>query len=313
MRIGVVGMPVALLVAGCHHATSPGNTARPVDINSAAQEAQGDIDSYASTALHTATGSAAEAAAPRPAPTRVAAPAQVPSPAPVAASSLAATDASGGKAAAALVQTYYALIEAGKYRRAWALWGDGGKASGKTPAEFAQGFRPYADYHARIGTPGRVDAGAGQRFVTVPVEVHGHRAPGNRPFALRGSVKLHRTADIAGARAEQRAWRISSIDLRPVDAGGSMPATTPIAAVTGVPASAEADYRCTDGYRFHILFDNRANTGTISVAGKLAAVLRAQVAGSGIWYKGAGYELRGKGDSARLSRPAQPTVTCTAR
>ena len=47
--------------------------------------------------------------------------------------------------AANVVQTYYALVEAGKYADAWKLWGDGGKASGQSPAEFAAGFGKFKD------------------------------------------------------------------------------------------------------------------------------------------------------------------------
>ncbi|MGK6318616.1 hypothetical protein [Sphingomonas sp. DT-204] len=113
--------------------------------------------------------------------------------------------------AAQVVQSYYALIEQGRYGRAYALWepqsaGMGGKA-------FADSFARYSEYHAEIGAPGRIDAGAGQRYVTVPVQAYG-RLKSGEPFHLRGEVTLHRTGDIPGATAEQRRWRIRSIDLK---------------------------------------------------------------------------------------------------
>ena len=44
-----------------------------------------------------------------------------------------------------------------------------------------------------------------------------------------------------------------------------------------------------------------------------AAVLDAQRAGSGIWYAGGGYTLRGKGDEADFTRPGEAETHCTAR
>ncbi|WP_448662358.1 hypothetical protein ACG3SL_17065 [Sphingomonas sp. CJ20] len=123
--------------------------------------------------------------------------------------------AESAQGAANVVQTYYALIGEGKYRRAWALWDNAGRASGMGAGEFAASFDKYAEYRANIGAPGRIDAGAGQRYVTVPVQVYGRMKQGDRPFNLRGSITLHRTADIDGATAQQRSWRIRSSDLKP--------------------------------------------------------------------------------------------------
>lgn len=117
--------------------------------------------------------------------------------------------------AAQVVQIYYALIEEGKYSAAWALWQDGGKASGMSADAFGASFAKYSAYHANIGAPGRVDAGAGQRYVTVPVQAYGTLKNGNRPFNMLGSITLHRTADIPGAMAEQRSWHISGSDVKP--------------------------------------------------------------------------------------------------
>ena len=54
---------------------------------------------------------------------------------------------------------YFALIAAGNYGQAWALWDDDGRASGMTRRQFADSFAKYAEYHAEVGAPGRVDAG----------------------------------------------------------------------------------------------------------------------------------------------------------
>ena len=112
--------------------------------------------------------------------------------------------------AANVIQTYYALIGEAKYRQAWALWRDHGKGSQMTADAFAASFGKYSEYHANVGAPGAVDAGAGQRYVEVPVQVYGRVKATRKPFNLRGTATLHRT-EVDGATAEQRAWRIDRI------------------------------------------------------------------------------------------------------
>lgn len=116
--------------------------------------------------------------------------------------------------AANVVQTYYALIGEGKYAEAWKLWGNDGKASGQPTADaFAASFGKYSEYRANIGAPGREDAGAGQRYVTVPVQPYARLKDGKAAYWI-GSVVLHRTV-MDGAPASEKAWQIQSIDLKP--------------------------------------------------------------------------------------------------
>ena len=116
--------------------------------------------------------------------------------------------------AVALVRDYYAAINARQFPRAYALWSDGGQASGQTPQQFAAGFAGTREVSVEAGAPGRQDAGAGQRYIEVPVAIRATQADGSvRRFA--GSYVLHRTV-VDGASAEQRSWRIRSADLREV-------------------------------------------------------------------------------------------------
>ncbi|MHA6718238.1 hypothetical protein ACX40Y_02185 [Sphingomonas sp. RS6] len=119
--------------------------------------------------------------------------------------------AESAQGAANIVQTYYALIEQGRYRDAWALWSDDGKASGTDAAGFAASFGDYSEYHANVGAPGQIEAGAGQRYVSVPVQVYGRLKADGKPFNRLGEVTLHRAGDIDGASEEQRQWRIRAI------------------------------------------------------------------------------------------------------
>ncbi|QDZ06696.1 hypothetical protein FPZ24_03730 [Sphingomonas panacisoli] len=174
------------------------------DINTAADRAQGDIDTYAANNTAAAT----------PAPLNPAAPGQ---PGGLADDKTPVSEApftpDSPQGAANVVQAYYALIGEGKYADAWKLWGDGGKASGQSADAFAASFGKYSEYRANIGAPGREDAGAGQRYVTVPVQPYARLKDGTAAYWI-GSIVLHRTV-VDGATADQKAWRIKSIDLKP--------------------------------------------------------------------------------------------------
>lgn len=114
--------------------------------------------------------------------------------------------------AAAVVGAYYSAIQAGQYPRAYALWSGGGQASGQTAQQFAAGFADTASVAVAVGSPGRVDAAAGSRFVEVPVVLTATRSDGS-VHRYAGAYTLRR-AVVDGASEEQRAWRIASADLR---------------------------------------------------------------------------------------------------
>jgi hypothetical protein len=114
--------------------------------------------------------------------------------------------------AAAVIADYYAAIDAGSYARAYALWSDGGHASRQTPQQFADGFADTAHVVVTLGAPTGEDAGAGQRYIQVPVAITATRKDGG-VRRYDGTYTLHRTV-VDGATEEQRAWRIASADLR---------------------------------------------------------------------------------------------------
>jgi hypothetical protein len=122
------------------------------------------------------------------------------------------------EAAAALVETYFSLVEAGRYAPARALYGDKGERSGKTSEEFAADYRRYRDYHAEIGNPGRIEGAAGSLYVAVPVRVHGRLADGT-PIDQKGEATVRRVnGNIPGATAEQRRWHLNDIALGEAEA-----------------------------------------------------------------------------------------------
>lgn len=220
----------------------------------------------------------------------------------------AAFSAESAQGAAQVVQTYYAHLEGGGFRKAWLLWDDDGRASGMSAQAFAASFDKYSEYHANIGTPGEIDAGAGQRYVTVPVQVYGRLKADRKPFYMIGTVTLHRT-DVDGASAEQRGWRIRSADIKPRP---GETAETPAPQPGDVDNRSSARYRCIDGSKIAVSYDPDKGTATIMRGGKRLAVLRQERAASGIWYKGRGYELRGKGDDMTFTPPNLPPLPCAA-
>ena len=118
----------------------------------------------------------------------------------------------GPDAAVEVVRRYYAAINARDYAGAYRLWSDNGAASHQTLQQFAGGFADTTGVSVEIGTPGDEDAGAGQRYIEIPVTVTATHADGSR-HRYAGSYILHRTV-VDGASAEDRAWRINSAKLR---------------------------------------------------------------------------------------------------
>lgn len=116
--------------------------------------------------------------------------------------------------AVAVVRDYYDSINSRSYARAYSLWSDNGRSSGQSPQQFADGFADTASVAVEIHPPGPVDAGAGSRYIEVPVAISATQHDGSvRKYV--GAYMLRR-AVVDGATADQRAWRIGSADLREV-------------------------------------------------------------------------------------------------
>lgn len=120
----------------------------------------------------------------------------------------------GSDDAVAVVRDYYAAINARNFDHAYALWSDGGRASGQDARQFADGFAQTAGVSIELGPPGPVDAGAGQRHIEIPLAIAATQRDGSQRRYV-GAYVLRR-AVVDGASAEQRAWRIGSADIREV-------------------------------------------------------------------------------------------------
>lgn len=115
-----------------------------------------------------------------------------------------AVDAVAADEAVATVREYHAAINAGALGRAYALWADGGRASGQSPQEFADGFAAVESLSVEIAPPTRADA----TLARVPVTLTLRRRDGSER-RLAGHYTLRRDAldPTAG-------WRIAGTRLR---------------------------------------------------------------------------------------------------
>jgi hypothetical protein len=109
----------------------------------------------------------------------------------------------GAEEAATVLETYYGLIEAGKYREAWKLRSS---ERGGDEGAFVESFGRYASYRANVGAPSQVAGQEGWLYVEVPVQIYGQTKAGEG-FSSAGSVTLRRREKGSGA---ERRWRIYS-------------------------------------------------------------------------------------------------------
>ena len=111
--------------------------------------------------------------------------------------------AGSAQAAATVVETYYALLEAGKAGEAAKLRSDGA----------VEDLKAYSELHAQVGAPGRVEGAAGSLYVEVPVVLYGRLASGAE-LHRSGKAVLRRVNGVPGATAEQLRWRIERVELK---------------------------------------------------------------------------------------------------
>lgn len=109
----------------------------------------------------------------------------------------------GSRAAAAVLETYYGLIEAGKYREAWKLRST---ERGGDEEAFVESFGKYASYRANVGAASQVAGQGGWLYVEVPVQIY-VKTKGGEGSSSAGSVTLRRRDK---GTAAQRQWRIYS-------------------------------------------------------------------------------------------------------
>lgn len=112
-------------------------------------------------------------------------------------------DPKSAQGAGQVVQTYFALVEQGKFDEANKYWPSGDRPD----------FKGYKEVHANIGKPGNVEGGAGSLYVEVPVQLYGRLRDG-KEFSSLGTLTLRRVNDVDGSTEEQRRWHIINADFK---------------------------------------------------------------------------------------------------
>jgi hypothetical protein len=112
---------------------------------------------------------------------------------------------------AQVIRLYYDAINRRDFRTAFMLWGDSGRASGKTLEQFEAGFSATDSSQVTIGKTGRIEGAAGSRYVEIPVTIHAWQR-GGMAQEFAGSYVLRR-AVVDGATDMQRRWHLYSADI----------------------------------------------------------------------------------------------------
>jgi hypothetical protein len=123
-------------------------------------------------------------------------------------------DPKSAEGAGQVVQHYGALLEQRKFADARKLWGNGGKASGLTEAQFIAAYDKYAAIHSEVGKPTDMEGAAGSSYITVPFHLYGTLKSGG-PFNLVGPLTLRRVNDVPGSTEAQRRWHIEQSGMKP--------------------------------------------------------------------------------------------------
>jgi membrane-bound inhibitor of C-type lysozyme len=71
------------------------------------------------------------------------------------------------------------------------------------------------------------------------------------------------------------------------------------------------NFACENGVKLHVVFDNVANTATVTTDSRNVVVLPAQQVGSGYWYSNGRHGLRGKGNEAMWEVGRMAPIKCT--
>jgi hypothetical protein len=112
-------------------------------------------------------------------------------------------DAKSAQGASQVVQSYFALVESGRFAEADKLWSKGVERLDLTG---------YQEVHGNVGAPGNVEGGAGSLYVEIPVQVYGRLKDG-KEFSSRGIMILRRVNDVPGSTEEQRRWHIMNAEF----------------------------------------------------------------------------------------------------
>jgi hypothetical protein len=112
-----------------------------------------------------------------------------------------------------VIEEYYAAIARRDYSTAWHYWGPSGPPD-QTLEQFSSGFADTKTVEVKAGTPSRIEAAAGSRYIDVPVTITA-KETGGRTRRFSGTYTLRR-AVVDGATPEQRRWHIGKAAIREI-------------------------------------------------------------------------------------------------
>ena len=110
------------------------------------------------------------------------------------------------EAAAVVVDHYGALAERGAFAEAVKLW-----TNPIAAAQFNTNLEDYGKVKLTTGKPESEEGAAGSIFIAVPVTLDLTLRSGS-PYQMTCKATLRRVNDVPGSTAEQRRWRIESIN-----------------------------------------------------------------------------------------------------
>jgi hypothetical protein len=76
------------------------------------------------------------------------------------------------------------------------------------------------------------------------------------------------------------------------------------------PGTVPAVFDCDDGAKLRLVFDHPHDMVHLMLDRKTVVDVPSRDPEAGIWYAGAGYELRGAGDTLKFSAPGHETTRC---
>ena len=104
-------------------------------------------------------------------------------------------------------------LESQRFAEAYALFGERGRASGMSAAEYAAQFGRC--HKITVAAPdGQIEGAAGSSFYTAPATLTCQLITGTNE-KWTGNVVLRRVNDVPGATPEQLRWHIESAELKP--------------------------------------------------------------------------------------------------
>jgi hypothetical protein len=193
MRTGSTALLALLVLAGCDGAATRDNAAVPPAATATPQAAE---------TPEPAGGMLNATDTPTPAAT---------SPAGDSGDTMTIDDTAQG--AANVIRHYYADLDRGDFRAAYERWGNGGKDSRQSFADFKRGFAETASTSVEIDGRGEGGGAAGSVYIDVPVTVHARLKDGTAQ-TFTGHYTLRRVNDVPGSTQAQRRWHLYSAELK---------------------------------------------------------------------------------------------------